>query len=74
MFSKAQIIASVCSILDDDNLSGAGELLRRDYPFTPAETVERKYGDLQALKVFLRDGFLSIAIPERDRCSAILAF
>jgi len=58
MFSKAQIIASVCSILDDDNLSGAGELLRRDYPFTPAETVERKYGDLQALKVFLRDGFV----------------
>jgi 5-methylcytosine-specific restriction endonuclease McrA len=58
MIFKHQVIAGVCSFLDEDDLSGAGDLLRREYPFTPAETVERKYGDQQALKVFLRDGFV----------------
>ncbi len=56
--SKHQTLASVCSFLEEDNLLGAADLLRREYPFTAAETVERKYGDHQALKVFLRDGFV----------------
>jgi len=58
MISKHQAVAGVCSFLDDDNLPGAADLLRREYPFTPPETVERKYGDNEALKVFLRDGFV----------------
>jgi 5-methylcytosine-specific restriction endonuclease McrA len=56
--SKHQTLASVCSFLEEDNLLGAADLLRREYPFTAAETVERKYGDHEALKVFLRDGFV----------------
>lgn len=58
MISKHQVIADVCSFLDEDNLSGAVDLLKREYPFTPAETVERKYGEQQALEVFMRDGFV----------------
>lgn len=58
MLFKHQAIASVCSSLENDDLPGAAEILRRDYPFTPAETVERKYGDEEALRVFMRDGFV----------------
>jgi 5-methylcytosine-specific restriction endonuclease McrA len=58
MISRHEVVAGVCSLLEDDDLSGAAELLQREYPFTPAETVERKYGDQEALRVFLRDGFV----------------
>jgi Restriction endonuclease len=58
MMPRYEAVASTCSFLDDDNLTGAADLLRREYPFTPAETVERKHGDGEALKVFLRDGFI----------------
>lgn len=58
MISKHQTIVSTCSFLENEMLSDAAELLRREYPFTPAETVERKYGNQEALKVFIRDGFV----------------
>jgi hypothetical protein len=58
MIPKHEAIAGVCSFLEDEKLPDAAELLRREYPFTPAETVERKYGDQEALRVFLRDGFI----------------
>src|SRR5687767_2160048 len=58
MISRHQTIESVCVFLRDENLSGAADLLRREYAFTPAEIVERKYGDTEALRVFLRDGFV----------------
>ena len=58
MLTKPQIIESVCAFLEDDDVPRASDVLRQQYPFTPAETVERKYGDREALKVFLRDGFV----------------
>ena len=58
MLSRHEVLASVCSFLDRDDLSGAADHLRREYPFTPGESVERKYGDQQALRVFIRDGFV----------------
>ncbi|HYC91026.1 MAG TPA: HNH endonuclease [Thermoanaerobaculia bacterium] len=58
MIPRHQAVASVCALLEEENLAGAADVLRREYPFTPAETVERKYGDQEALKVFLRDGFI----------------
>ena len=58
MLARHLAVAEVCKLIDADNLPGATELLQQEYPFTPVEAVERKYGDDQALKVFLRDGFI----------------
>ena len=58
MTSRHEAIASVCTFLDGNDLSAAATHLQREYPFTPGKTVERKYGVQEALKVFIRDGFV----------------
>ena len=58
MIGKHETLSRVCSFLNRDDLASAADQLRQEYPFSPGETVERKYGDQQALQVFIRDGFV----------------
>ena len=58
MSEKSDTLAAVCALLDADDLPSASSLLRRDYPFAARAATERKYGEAEALRVFLRDGFI----------------
>jgi 5-methylcytosine-specific restriction endonuclease McrA len=59
---KSEVLATVCDLLAAGDRYGASSVLRRDYPFAAQPAVERRYGEAEALRVFLRDGF-------RDRYS-----
>lgn len=58
MLPKHQVIARACSLLEKEERSEAAAIIARDYPFTAGQTVERKYGDEEALRLFVRDGFV----------------
>ena len=51
-------IAAVCALLKVDNAAEAAAMLQREYPFVSLKAVERKYGEAEAIRVFVRDGFL----------------
>ena len=55
---RAAVLAAVCQLLSTGNRSDAAELITRDYPFERVASVERKYGEAEATRVFLRDGFI----------------
>jgi len=55
---RASVIASICELLSGGNEQGAADLVQQAYPFEPVAAVERKYGELEATRVFLRDGFI----------------
>jgi 5-methylcytosine-specific restriction endonuclease McrA len=55
---RSSILAQCCAQLSARNSASAAELLRREYPFEPVAAVERKYGELEATRVFTRDGFI----------------
>lgn len=40
-----------------DTLGGTA-VLRAGYPFEPLALVERKYGEVEAMRIFFRDGFI----------------
>jgi hypothetical protein len=54
---RSAILASACAALESEDREAAAAHLRRDYPFEPVAAVERTYGELEATRVFLRDGF-----------------
>jgi 5-methylcytosine-specific restriction endonuclease McrA len=55
---RSIILAECCAQLSAGHTSAAGAILRRQYPFEPVAAVERKYGELEATRVFCRDGFV----------------
>lgn len=63
MKDKAEAIKSICEALSANGTLDAADIARREYPFvvTPP-AVTRKFNETQALRVFVRDGFV-------DRCS-----
>jgi len=56
--TKSIILSDVCSMLQRDETTQAGNLLREKYPFVPLQNAGRSYSALQSLQVFLRDGFV----------------
>lgn len=59
MKTKAESIKTICEILSSRGASEALVVARREYPFVPAPpAVTRKYTEAQALRVFVRDGFV----------------
>lgn len=58
MIDSATVIASVCAEITKKNVESASALLREQYPFARQEAVERKYGTGEALRLFIRDGFI----------------
>lgn len=55
---RSAILASVCAALESGDRESAAKRIREDYPFEPVAAVERKYGEFEATRVFLRDGFI----------------
>ena len=54
---KSRTIADVCHAIERDDLAGAEAQLRLEYPIAKRPVNQRKYSDVQALRVFVRDGF-----------------
>ena len=55
---KSQIIAAVCAAVEQKNPELATAIIRDDYPFVSPGTVSRTYTELEATRLFIRDGFL----------------
>jgi 5-methylcytosine-specific restriction endonuclease McrA len=55
---RADILASVCQLLDRGEGAQASALLEREYPFSRVLAVTRTCSPAQALQVFRRDGFI----------------
>lgn len=55
---KSEILARVATFLDNGDLRGGRDLVRREYPFTPAAKSGRRYTERQSLRIFYRDGFI----------------
>jgi hypothetical protein len=59
MKDKAGAIKSICEALSASGTSEAAEIARRECPFVLAPpSVTRKFSEAQALRVFVRDGFV----------------
>jgi hypothetical protein len=56
--SKAHVLADVCSSLALGSLNDAAQILRGGYPFVPFQNAGRNWTPLQALSIFVRDGFI----------------
>lgn len=58
MTDKANIIKSVCDALSTGNESAASNIARKQYPFVTPPQTKRTFTEMQALRIFLRDGFI----------------
>ena len=58
MEDRANAIKIICETLSSGNTSGASAIARRQYPFIAPPAVTRKFTEAQALRVFVRDGFI----------------
>jgi hypothetical protein len=56
--SKAHVLSEVCSSLASGKFNDASHILREQYPFAKVGNAGRKWTSLQALRVFVRDGFI----------------
>jgi 5-methylcytosine-specific restriction endonuclease McrA len=56
--SKAHVLADVCSKLAFDAWEDAVAILHEGYPFVPFQNAGRNWTPSQALRVYLRDGFI----------------
>ncbi len=56
--SKAHVLSGVCSRIALNDLDGASKILREQYPFVPFPNAGRSWTPLQALSIYLRDGFI----------------
>lgn len=65
MVEKSTVIDAVCRALSDGADEAAASLLRRDYPFAPESITKRRYGAIDATRIFVRDGFLDRYTGER---------
>ncbi|MGH9957546.1 MAG: HNH endonuclease [Pyrinomonadaceae bacterium] len=54
---KAEVIQRTCEALEHGDLDEASAILARDYPFTLEPVGGRRYSELEAIRVFVRDGF-----------------
>ena len=58
MEDRANIIKSICEALSAGDKSGASAIAWRQYPFLAPPAATRKFTEAQALRVFVRDGFV----------------
>ena len=58
MEDRVNIIKIICEALSSGDTADASEIARRQYPFLPPPTATRKFTEMQALRVFFRDGFI----------------
>ncbi len=65
MDTKPQTISDVCDALLQGDRTRASEIARQQYPFSPLESVTRKYSQTQAIRLFVRDGFIDRYLGSR---------
>lgn len=58
MKEKTEIIKSICEALSSEDTSSASDIACRQYPFFPLSAATRNFTETQALRVFMRDGFI----------------
>ena len=58
MDTRATTIADVCAALSADDRGSATGVLNSSYPFVGAPATPRRYGPMQATRLFVRDGFI----------------
>lgn len=58
MEDRTNVIKIICEALSSGDTSGASEIAWRHYPFIAPPAVARKFTEAQALRVFVRDGFV----------------
>lgn len=63
--ARQDTLAAVCELVSADRLDDARNTIRRDYPFMPVVPSERRYGEVESLRVFMRDGFIDRYSGER---------
>lgn len=56
--ARTTILAEVCALLTSADVRTASEALHSRYPFMGATQTPRRYGPVQATRVFWRDGFI----------------
>jgi hypothetical protein len=55
---KSRIIAEICQAVLGGELDRAAVVMRNTYPFTRPTVAGRKYTEFEAMRVFIRDGFV----------------
>ena len=58
MEDRTNIIKIICEALSSGDTAGASAIARAQYPFLPPPAATRKFTEAQALRVFVRDGFV----------------
>jgi hypothetical protein len=58
MLDKSQIIATVCGLLRTGDIAEAASVARREYPFINQVPAGRDYTEREAMRIFVRDGFI----------------
>lgn len=58
MKNKTDIIKSICEALSSGDTVSASAIAGRQYPFLSLPSVNRNFTETQALRVFVRDGFI----------------
>jgi len=58
MEDKANVIKIICEALSSGDISGASAIARQQYPSLPPPAAVRNFAEAQALRVFVRDGFV----------------
>jgi hypothetical protein len=58
MLFHTNAIERICHALTDGNSAEAGAIARQEMPFQPVVQPKRAYSDVDALRIFLRDGFI----------------
>ncbi|MFZ1552039.1 MAG: HNH endonuclease [Anaerolineae bacterium] len=56
---------TVCEAIRTGALDTAADLLRCEYPFAPDQVIKRTYGPQEAIRIFIRDGFIDRYTGER---------
>ena len=54
----AQILAEICGAIHASDMVRAQEIAEQKIPYSPVITESRKYTDVEALTVYVRDGFI----------------
>ncbi|MCX5856277.1 MAG: HNH endonuclease signature motif containing protein [Deltaproteobacteria bacterium] len=58
MKDKDDVIKTICGALSEGNIADASDIARREYPFFVPSLVTRNFNETQALRIFVRDGFV----------------
>jgi len=66
------VLRLVCDALLEGSPDEAAEIVQRDYPFSPGIRGKRKYSQLDATRVFIRDGFVDRYTGQRLVFPAVL--